>query len=362
MLTVARAKDSVRLDPSSSAPVAKRSVNVFLLIYAILSSVYLHIDSIPYCVCVTTCCVCVLCVCVSQEGGFERQSAEPVDHFDGQYPKDRIIGTCNICRKTDVLVGGVCPHLLYSPLSPSQPNISFQCVACDERDQAILRQIRDNIHDIPCMKCSLRQLVILTVSPSSSLSPDLSLREIVIQMRCSCRHCMCLVCFRNLCRVKLDNNSFGNFEGFGYSVCCPGPGENDVNTALHHNDVICFPGLGADCKDVPILDPHHFKIVDENPTMDGTFVGPLPSFSFSFTPRIIYTLFTKTDIHFLCSTRSSKTNRLTTIVRPETTFCVSVRRRLPCRLLAPCRLNQSNNKRLSQLSLDKSQFDVKQLT
>jgi hypothetical protein len=177
------------------------------------------------------------CSSCKEEGGFERQSAEPVDHFDGEYPKDRIIGTCNICRKTDVL-----------------PNISFQCVACDERDQAILRQIRDNIHDIPCMKCSLRQ-------------------EIVIQMRCSCRHCMCLVCFRNLCRVKLDNNSFGNFEGFGYSVCCPGP--------------------GADCKDVPILDPHHFKIVDENPTMDGTFVGPLPSFSFSFTPHIynLYSLY-----------------------------------------------------------------------
>ena len=29
MLTVAPAKDSVRLDPSSSAPVAKRSVSMF---------------------------------------------------------------------------------------------------------------------------------------------------------------------------------------------------------------------------------------------------------------------------------------------------------------------------------------------
>ncbi|CAI8008617.1 hypothetical protein GBAR_LOCUS5891 [Geodia barretti] len=97
------------------------------------------------------------CSSCKEEGGFERQSAEPVDHFDGEYPKERIIGTCNMCKKTDVL-----------------PNISFQCVACEERDQAILRQIRDNIHDIPCMKCSLRQ-------------------EIVIQCRSSCVNCMFLV-------------------------------------------------------------------------------------------------------------------------------------------------------------------------
>lgn len=28
----------------------------------------------------------------------------------------------------------------------------------------------------------------------------------------------------NMCKVKLGNDSFRNFEGFGYSVCCPGPG------------------------------------------------------------------------------------------------------------------------------------------
>ena len=137
---------------------------------------------------------------------------------------------------------------------------------------------------------SLHEVLLEAVSDPHPLpsphppSPDLSLREIVIQMRCSCRHCMCLVCFRNMCRVKLDNNSFGNFDGFGYSVCCPGTGENAVNTALHHNDVIFFPGLGADCKDVPILDPHHFKIVDENPAMDGTFVGPSPLFFLLYSP------------------------------------------------------------------------------
>ena len=124
MLTVAPAKDSVRLDPSSSAPVAKRSVSMFFKIYAILS--YRLFTFTLALVIYTTLCLCdhVLCVCVCQEGGFERQSAEPVDHFDGEYPKERIIGTCNMCKKTDVLVGRVCPHLLYSPplsLSPSLP-------------------------------------------------------------------------------------------------------------------------------------------------------------------------------------------------------------------------------------------------
>ena len=32
---------------------------------------------------------------------------------------------------------------------------------------------------------------------------------------------------------------------------------------------------GADCRDVPILDPHHFKIVDSEPGKDAAFVSPL---------------------------------------------------------------------------------------
>jgi hypothetical protein len=155
------------------------------------------------------------CSSCKEEGGFERKSMEPIDHFDGQYPAEKMIGICNLCKKSDV-----------------QPSISFQCVSCESGDKAILRQIRDNIHNIPCMKCGLRL-------------------EIVIQMKCSSRHCICLDCFRNMCKVKLDNDKFQNFEGFGYSVNCPGPGD--------------------DCKRIPILDPHHFKIVDADPATDCTF-------------------------------------------------------------------------------------------
>lgn len=105
-----------------------------------------------------------------------------MDHFDGQYPEVNIIGTCNHCNKTDVLVClSLSPPpltLFLLPLSTSlslsppllshpillffflllQPRVTFQCHSCEEGNQAILRQIRDNVYDIPCMKCSLRQL------------------------------------------------------------------------------------------------------------------------------------------------------------------------------------------------------------
>ena len=106
-------------------------------------------------------CVCV-CVCV-QEGAFERRSMEPIDHFDADYPPEKMVGTCNACNKENIQVTHTnATFSLLTSLPPSlslslQPNISFQCVSCDTRDMAILRQIRDNIHDIPCMKCTLRK-------------------------------------------------------------------------------------------------------------------------------------------------------------------------------------------------------------
>ena len=65
----------------------------------------------------------------------------------------------------------------------------------------------------------------------------------MVQMRCSSRHCICLSCFRNMCTVKLDNDSFRNFVEFGYSVSCPGPGEltsliEGSAVVLHHDDVM----------------------------------------------------------------------------------------------------------------------------
>jgi hypothetical protein len=164
------------------------------------------------------------CPKCKMEGTFERKSLEPIDHFDGDYQREQLVGICNQCKDSDVY-----------------PNVCFECASCDARDMAILRQIRDNIHDIPCMKCTLR-------------------KEILIQMRCSSKHCICLDCFKNMCKVKLDNDSFKNFEGFGYSVNCPGP--------------------SSDCSDVPILDPHHFKIVDDDPAKDPAFYKKFKDMSF----------------------------------------------------------------------------------
>ena len=54
---------------------------------------------------------------------------------------------------------------------------------------------------------------------------------------------MCLECFQLMCKQNLGAGNFRSYVGVGFSVGCPGPGE--------------------DCQHIPVLDPHHFKIVDD---------------------------------------------------------------------------------------------------
>lgn len=77
-----------------------------------------------------TLCLCGHVLCGWQEGGFERKSTTPVDHFDGEYPKELIIGTCNHCKKTDVLVGGLLHHLLLHLSLSHHPSAQHQLPVC----------------------------------------------------------------------------------------------------------------------------------------------------------------------------------------------------------------------------------------
>lgn len=78
---------------------------------------------------------------------------------------------------------------------------------------------------------------------------------------------------------------------------------------------------GADCRDVPILDPHHFKIVDSEPSKDPAFVSHLV--------LCVYGML-NTRIYLFDSTGSLRTSPLKITNHLEMTFCASVRKKLPC--------------------------------
>ena len=71
------------------------------MLYTVCLLVSQTIDAL----CIVCVCVCV-CVCVSstQEGTFERKSLEPIDHFDGDYQREQLVGICNQCKESDVYV------------------------------------------------------------------------------------------------------------------------------------------------------------------------------------------------------------------------------------------------------------------
>ena len=65
----------------------------------------------------------------------------------------------------------------------------------------------------------------------------------VFKFACQAKHTMCTDCFQLMCKQLLGAGKFRSFGESGFSVGCPGPGE--------------------DCPHIPVPDPHHFKIVDE---------------------------------------------------------------------------------------------------
>ncbi|XP_019853441.1 PREDICTED: E3 ubiquitin-protein ligase parkin-like [Amphimedon queenslandica] len=109
------------------------------------------------------------------------------------------------------------------------PVITYVCKACPGDNQApFLRQLRTNIHQLPCMKCEKKDMVVFLFS-------------------CNSKHTICFNCFHYYCTIMLDRNKFKNFGQAGFSIHCP--------------------GTDADCLDTPISDPHHFRIVEK--TTDG---------------------------------------------------------------------------------------------
>lgn len=62
---------------------------------------------------------------------------------------------------------------------------------------------------------------------------------------------MCIACFGNYCKQMLSVENFHGFDNMGYSVGCP--------------------GKGKDCANIPVPDPHHFKIVDDDLTFVSQF-------------------------------------------------------------------------------------------
>jgi hypothetical protein len=68
--------------------------------------------------------------------------------------------------------------------------------------------------------------------------------EVIIRFGCENSHTMCLKCFIEMCKILFDTDQFKMFEVCGYSVPCPGP--------------------GPDCQITPLLDPHHYYIIDNN--------------------------------------------------------------------------------------------------
>lgn len=141
------------------------------------------------------------------DGTFERLSVDPIDYHAQEIPAHLLAGTCNACKGEELA-----------------PSVIFECSACDNRPVAPLRLIRENFHHIPCIKCGLRV-------------------ELLVKFPCSSGHCICQECFSNMCKQQLGVDRFQQFPDLGFSIHCPGPGE--------------------DCKASPVLDPHHFRIAGE---------------------------------------------------------------------------------------------------
>ncbi len=74
---------------------------------------------------------------------FQRKSAEPLDHFSHELSSALLMGHCTACGKEDL-----------------QARVEFECTSClpgNPDKVAPLRQIRDNLHELPCMKCGLKR-------------------------------------------------------------------------------------------------------------------------------------------------------------------------------------------------------------
>lgn len=150
--------------------------------------------------------------CSGKKGHFTRHTSEEVN-FHGEVSPDHLLGSCTCSA------GGETP----GEGKGEKPTVLFECIACDERPVAFLKSVRDNIHKVPCMKCT-------------------AVQDIVMVLPCDRMHCLCLDCFSNYSNLQLQLSNFQNFPELGHSVICPGPDES--------------------CKLGPIRDPHHFKLVD----------------------------------------------------------------------------------------------------
>lgn len=140
---------------------------------------------------------------------FHRTSSEPIDHFSPTLDGEKLKGVCS-CK----------------PDEASYASVKFECGACPPGNSvSVLRQVRDNIHRKPCMKCAKTE-------------------DIVFRFACTQRHIMCLNCFSKYCQQMMSADNFHGFNDMGYSVGCP--------------------GRGRDCANTPVPDPHHFKIVDDD--------------------------------------------------------------------------------------------------
>lgn len=153
------------------------------------------------------------CKSCRQEGTFARKVPVPVDFHADDIPDQQLEGFCNTKTCRDQLV---------------LPIVTYQCKACEEYHIAFLRQIRENVNLKPCMKCT-------KACPT------------VFLFTCSSGHTMCLQCFILYCRTQFEVGNFRQFEMLGFTIPCPGPGE--------------------DCPMAGVPDPHHFRLVDK----DGEF-------------------------------------------------------------------------------------------
>ena len=121
------------------------------------------------------------------------------------------------------------------------------CGACPPgASESILRQVRDNIHGVPSMKCGKQVLVVITTTPLITYDCPFRKEDVIFHFTCSQRHIMCLGCFSTYCKRMLSLDKFRIFENDGYSVGCP--------------------GKGSDCAYSPVPDPHYFQIVDDELT------------------------------------------------------------------------------------------------
>lgn len=81
--------------------------------------------------------------------------------------------------------------------------------------------LRTNVQDVQCLICT-----------------DVS--DIVLIFTCNDSHVICIDCFANYCRSKLDNRQFMLVDPIGYTLSCP--------------------GLGGSCSDSYVKEIHHFMI------------------------------------------------------------------------------------------------------